>query len=365
MRITIILLAILTFHSSTFSISMNPYFRFSETDKIEKFKNGIINWSQGYILAKAKKVNVADQLKTLNGRNSIMDSLLLEAKKNLLNIILMTKVNSYQTIRDFFNNREDFKTLLLEKFEKHIQRMPPVFLGTGEVELVLQYPIFGDGSLSYLLYKLNDNVEKIPDYIQGRPHEQEPIIYSSLVIDLRTKYQFYEEIRERLDFYPKGLKFPTYLSSKIRYDKKKKSLVFKGGMTLEERDVLLSLSNDSVYQEAISVIYEQSQNSEKAYNYEPSVFPSIYDSQGKLIYAKSMVKLNSRNLKHYIQYTKDSLIFYKVEEVGENPLLIIADKIKGENLTDIVISPEDAKKLFLHKKTMKNIVKGKIYLLVN
>jgi len=68
------------------------------------------------------------------------------------------------------------------------------------------------------------------------------------------------ESRAPLDALPKDVVFPPSLARKIHYDTNEKVLVFAGKMTEAERDELLSLSKDSVFQGSIGKLFEDSRH---------------------------------------------------------------------------------------------------------
>ena len=67
------------------------------------------------------------------------------------------------------------------------------------------------------------------------------------------------ESTARLESLPAGLKFPDSLATKTSYDEGKKLLVFKGVMTTDEQDELSGLSSESLFQQAVTEIFEKSQ----------------------------------------------------------------------------------------------------------
>ncbi|HEO65026.1 MAG TPA: hypothetical protein ENI73_04050, partial [Spirochaetes bacterium] len=346
-----------------FTVEKNPYFRFSKKSKIDLYSKGGVNWSKGYFIARADKEDLSEdtrekldeKLKTVMGKEKIEQELLQEAKRNLLNIVLDTKVDSYNRVRDLFNDREDFKVLFLEEVEKHIIKLPAVYLGSGQIESVVKYPIYGPGSLSDLVFQLFKFDTVVPVVSPWKAdHSMEPRAFSSIIIDLRTPYKFIDRVFEKINL-PHRLRIPVRLRAKFGYERDKKRLYFKGNMSVGERIQLLKLSRDEEYQEMIHRLYKRSQSSETVIKYSPSLFPSIYDSEGHLIFSKDMVEKELRPKIQYMKYTKDPLIPYKIEVVGENPLYVLADKVKGENNSNIVIHSEDARRLFLDPKTMKHL----------
>jgi hypothetical protein len=65
------------------------------------------------------------------------------------------------------------------------------------------------------------------------------------------------EISEKLANLPKGVQFLGDLKEKIHYDISKKALIFKGGMSKEEKGELLGLSKDISYRGAIKALFQR------------------------------------------------------------------------------------------------------------
>jgi len=67
------------------------------------------------------------------------------------------------------------------------------------------------------------------------------------------------ETAEHLENLPQGTVFPDHLKNKIRYESRKKALIFKGTMSVQEKNELLTLIPDRLFQNAIRKIYLNSQ----------------------------------------------------------------------------------------------------------
>ncbi len=352
--------------SVTSIFAQSYYFNFSSKSKVQEFTSdskypiGYINWTKGYFLARAKE--------KLNNSLSPSDKLKIEqklthiAKIRLFNIILSTKVDSYNYIKDLFRKEKRFKLSFLEELKTNIIVLSPIYK-FDEVEVVVKYPLYGKGSITDLLFKIDDYEMPFPK--PNKNYIEEPQEYSSLIVDLRKSFKMQIKVSEWLGQLPTNINFPRYLKNKIRYNEEDKLLSFKGTMALEEKKDLLELSYNEDYQDSINELYKKSQSSNKIYKHSPSIFPKIYDSHGKLIYSKNMIKLSDRINTKYVRYTKDTTLPYKVEIVGNNPLYVLPDKLKGENNTDFIINKEDSRKLLVNSRTIYNLKKGKIFLLVD
>ncbi len=381
---TFIVIVLLLFATTGFAARKNPYFIFSEKSKIQYFGHGCINWTKGYFLARAKGSLSSKKRNSKRRRqNSSTQKLELEeklihrAKQHLLNIILKTKVDTYNLVGDYFEKSHRFKELFLDKVRNNIIVLPPTYRGSNQMEVVVKYYLYGKNSLADLIFQLNNHKEDFPK--EKKEYSTESIVYSSIIIDLRSKYQFRHRVSEKINTLPSRFMSrirSSYLRKKLRYDSEEKKLYFKGKMRLEHKEALLDLAYKDrnfvnaeqqlrEYRDGINDLYNKSQDSEKSYSYSPSVFPSIYDSNGNLLFSKDMIEKRLRSVIRYAKYTKDHLLMYKIEIVGKNPYYILADKIKGENNTDIIINRENAKKILLDQKTINNLKRGKIFLLVD
>ncbi|PWB49644.1 MAG: hypothetical protein C3F06_13815 [Candidatus Methanoperedenaceae archaeon] len=75
----------------------------------------------------------------------------------------------------------------------------------------------------------------------------------------RNMYTFSQDFSTDLDVLPASVKFPNAFKNKVFYDAaaKPKRLHFIGIMTEQQRDALLSLSNDTTYQAAVGKLFAQ------------------------------------------------------------------------------------------------------------
>ncbi len=96
-----------------------------------------------------------------------------------------------------------------------------------------------------------------------------------------------------------------------------------------------------------------------------SMFPKVINSNNKIVYSPALIKRNLRTKYKYITVITESFYAYKLEKTGKNPYFVVAEKILGEFNTDILINNEDVNKLFSNKKTIENLQKGKVFILVN
>jgi peptidoglycan hydrolase-like protein with peptidoglycan-binding domain len=73
--------------------------------------------------------------------------------------------------------------------------------------------------------------------------------------DLYSEGESFAELKQL----PQGLQFPASLADKVSYNADDQLLIFKGVMSNEERELLLSLSSEPNYQEAVERLFENSQ----------------------------------------------------------------------------------------------------------
>ena len=77
----------------------------------------------------------------------------------------------------------------------------------------------------------------------------------------RMMYLFQNETSEKLKNLPNEARFPEHLKNKIRHDKSKKLLIYKGAMSEKEKGILLKLSKDIPYQNSVKELFQKSQSS--------------------------------------------------------------------------------------------------------
>jgi hypothetical protein len=69
-----------------------------------------------------------------------------------------------------------------------------------------------------------------------------------------------EKVSVTLESLPKEIQFPDSVRNKINYDAEKQKLIFKGVMAESERKELLSLSEETAYQQAVDKLFQKFQN---------------------------------------------------------------------------------------------------------
>lgn len=79
-----------------------------------------------------------------------------------------------------------------------------------------------------------------------------------VAIEDRNASNIPSETSEKLSKLPAKLEFPAKIKDKIRFDDSRKCLVYKGVMSKKQREVLLKLSPDKLYNEAIESLFQRS-----------------------------------------------------------------------------------------------------------
>lgn len=95
-------------------------------------------------------------------------------------------------------------------------------------------------------------------------------------------------------------------------------------------------------------------------NFNPSIFPKIYDAHLNLFFEKEMVKPEFIKKWGVVSYTEDPLLINQQERIGENPFYLAASSLYGVNLTDIVLTNQDIRKLTSFPSNKKLIEEGRI-----
>lgn len=125
--------------------------------------------------------------------------------------------------------------------------------------------------------------------------------------------------------------------------------------------------NNAIEQESFTgiVIYikkdlDLAESIEGKSNFNPSLFPKIYDSHLNLFFEKEMVKPEFIKKWGVISYTKDPLLIDQKERIGENPFYLAASSLYGVNTTDIILTNQDVMKLTSFPSNKKLIEEGRI-----
>lgn len=90
--------------------------------------------------------------------------------------------------------------------------------------------------------------------------------------------------------------------------------------------------------------------------FNPSLAPRIYDPTGRLLYGPEFVAASAGIARGVAGFTTSLVQRESSLRAGRSPLLAVSMAAMGDNFTDAVISNADAKRLFEHKKTLKNLL---------
>lgn len=139
------------------------------------------------------------------------------------------------------------------------------------------------------------------------------------------------ETSAKLEELPSGLVLPDNLKNKIRYDANKKLLIFKGIMSKEIKDRLLTLSADDSYKEAVETLFYQSlgpeitiDNMEKSPHF---IIAEGWERTHRLIKRHPLIKLVGIVRPGESYYTDEFTAFADLEKLPED----IPPEVKCEN----------------------------------
>lgn len=101
---------------------------------------------------------------------------------------------------------------------------------------------------------------------------------------ITARHVLYKPSTTKLNKLPENFIVPNQIAIKLNFDKKHSTLKLNGAMTTEERQILLKLSNDQNYRNAIDELFHQSQH------------PILRSNTGKLLSYPHDIKEDSFNL---------------------------------------------------------------------
>lgn len=96
---------------------------------------------------------------------------------------------------------------------------------------------------------------------------------------------------------------------------------------------------------------------------QPCLFPKIWDTNMNLIYERNTVEPETAKKFGLVQYTDISGSKNYENRVGRDPLRITARAIFGQNRTDILISREDAKKIYGQEENINLLKQGRVLII--
>jgi hypothetical protein len=183
----IYILSILMLSALLFSYPRDSYnyLRPNSFNKLEKKNNSYVNWSMGYAVAWGNSVVDMDSDNILLSRNEAEQKAYKNAMKELTEILISLRVNSFKTVYDYIAEKENFGFLFNKYIHNYSKNLLPVTKGYVNVKSGKVFMLFGKNSLLEVFFKAfkDQPVKKVPlfnnnDYIESHT-------YTGLVIDAR------------------------------------------------------------------------------------------------------------------------------------------------------------------------------------
>ncbi len=182
----ILLIPVVFIHSN---IRIN-YFNPSPFNKLEKYNESYINWSKGYALAWGQsKVNMNHE-NILQSRLQAEKQADVEAIKDLTNMLIKVRVDTFKTLYDYIKESKEFGVLFNKYVHENAFKLMPLTKNYSTVKSGIVFKFFGKKSLLEVFFKAlhHEPVRRVPMF-NNKKH-METHNYTGLVIDARnTKFR--------------------------------------------------------------------------------------------------------------------------------------------------------------------------------
>ncbi len=159
---------------------------FNKLEKINKKGNSHINWSKGYALAWGKSEVNMDNANVLHSRMQAERKADVKAIKDLTDMLVKLRVDSFKTIYDYINGSDNFAVLFNKYIHEHAFKLMPVTKNYTTVKSGIVFNFFGKNSLLEVFFKAlkNEPMRRVPMF-NNKTH-METHNYTGLVIDARN-----------------------------------------------------------------------------------------------------------------------------------------------------------------------------------
>ncbi len=287
----------------------NFYLNHDIGDKFVSYENGQINWSKNLVIAAAREeISLVNQ-RNFSFRESLIKNTTLRAKENLYQIIMNMDIDDYRSVKKVMEGDQNIKSSFSMMFDQNIKMLEPIFVSNTIIEVTVQIPIYGEGSISSSFIDLyTPDAKSIKSKLDAGLSIRDTE-YSRIIIDVR------------------GMDFNTGIFPKIYYDK------------CNSVECELGLSQEYITEE---------------------------------LYSPNLIPIEQRKTNYYIRYTSDPFKYkdeiwtgYKKENTRKEKMAfyISALRVEGENNTDVVIHQADAERLLVNYNNIETMLSGNIVIL--
>ena len=284
--------------------------KISMNDWVEKFNQGSINWTAGYIEAVGIGAPSDKSVSKMNARPMALREAKRDALRNLLEITKGVQVNSTTTVKDFTVNSDIINTqvngLLKGAVVADQQYMPD---GTAEVKL--RIPLYGNLAqiimpLSMAKRKEMPSPEPPPAPAPAAPAPPAPVAPASAVTASAT---------------PPAPPAPSTAEAPA------------------------SAPAPPEGAPPVPVVYTGIVVDARGIQARPAMLPRIFDEDGKKVYGSANVDRECAVQQGMSGYARDLAVAQSNQRVTANPVTVKALKTSGPGKSDLVISNTDAQQV--------------------
>ncbi len=281
---------------------------------IEETGSGAINWTQGIITAKGSGAPPKEAKNIAQARLMTERAALADARRNLLEVLKEVRVDSVTHIENYMVQNDEIRLRTAGWVQASTEiRKRRRYLSDGAIEVTVAMILGGDLLTLLMNFPLS-----------SPPAPQPPVPLPSVP----------EKPRPPLSVSPaesKGV-VPPLEQPKIQAEERP---FFKPGAPKPETKPLLA---DLPPYTGLVV-------DARGLKVQPALVPKILDEQGVELYQGSYVSRASVAQSGVALYAKDLTAAQTHSRVGKNPMTVKGFKVNPGNPSDIVLSPEETKRV--------------------
>lgn len=276
-------------------------------DLIQNFKTGRINWTTGVVIAWGDGYASKEITDMRLARELAKKAAILDARRNLIEIIKSVRLDSKVSIEDIAKNWDMAEDNI--KKTTYDSKVRTDFFADNLAKATVELKIYG----------------KLADFV----------------------YPF-SPAKEKTESNKTMLSFFREKSEEASERQKEEEFLLKKTKTTKEGNLYSGVIIDARNLEA-----------------KPALFPKIFNEREELIYNYTKVEYPYAMEQGMVRYERDLRSAQRDTRVKPRPLVIRAIGVKGEERTDIVINDGDAKKLMKEEKEGGFLKQGKVVIVLD
>lgn len=285
----------------------------SQAEVIEPIGSGEINWSQGIVTAKGSGAPPKESKNIAQARLMTERAALADARRNLLEVLKGVRVDSVTYVETFMVKSDEIRM----RAEGLIQASTEIrklrrYLSDGAIEVTVAMNLGGDFLTLLMSLPQSSPITKPPASLPLMPEKpSSPPLASPPEKKGET---------------------PPVVQPIIKAEEK--PVLKPGAPKLEPKPLLADLPP-----------YTGMVVDTRGLKVQPALVPKVLDEKGMELYQGSYVSRENVAQSGVALYAKDLTAAQTHPRVGKNPLTVKGSKVNPGNPSDIILSPEETKRV--------------------